>query len=610
MVWVLMVFTATSFAVESELKRPNILWLTSEDNSVEWIGCYGNERAHTPNIDNLAKQGFRYTNCYANAPVCAPSRSTWITGVHAVAMGTQPMRSRYDIPHQIIPYYPDQLKKAGYYVTNHQKTDFNIGGRDDKDCWTEMTKAANWEKMKQQQPFFVVINSISSHESKAQGSVENTIHDPKDVDLRAYHPDTLDMRKNYAKYHDAVSKMDSEIGESLAKLKAMGLEDNTIVVYCSDHGGVLPRSKRYLYESGIHTPLVIRIPQAYKAWWPNPEVGTTVDDIVSYIDMPKTWLSLTSSPKSEVMQGRVFLGSEKETPRQYHFSFRGRMDERYDNIRAVHDGRFLYIRNYMPWVPNGQKLDYLWKMRATQVWHEEFLAGRTDAIRSRYFLPKMNMIEELYDTVKDPDNITNLAAQPEFESKVAEMKAALGDWQMQIRDSGLLPEGERYQRATSKGMTIYEMVRDNVSYDLRTYLNCSETALEKDPSNATQFVTWLKSKDSGVRYWGLVGLHLLGETVLSYKSDIAMLLKDDSDDVSALAAWAMFHLGDHEVAAQTWISILTRGSAASLAVLNFIDLSELNSPKLFKEISQMKHFEVLKEYEGRLKAMLMDKMKS
>src|SRR6056297_1922294 len=143
--------------------QPNILWLTCEDNSVDWVGCYGNPHAETPNIDKLASEGFQYMHCYANAPVCAPSRCTWITGIHALSMGTHPMRSRYEIPHDRIKYYPDYLRRAGYYCSNHTKTDYNIGGRPDDACWNSKQKYG-WRDRRGDQPFFCVINDHESHE--------------------------------------------------------------------------------------------------------------------------------------------------------------------------------------------------------------------------------------------------------------------------------------------------------------------------------------------------------------------------------------------------------------------------------------------------------------
>ena len=238
-----------SGALASRVERPNILWITSEDNNVNWVGCYGNEWVETPHIDGLAAEGFRYTEVYANAPVCAPSRSTWITGMYAVTMGTQPMRSRNVIPHDVIPYYPDLLRSVGYYVGNDNKTDYNIGGREDQSCWDNPTEV-NWKRLKEQEPFFQVVNFYESHESRTQGDLVDIEHVAMETRLRAYHPDVPEIRQNYAKYHDAVKRMDRRVGEALAALEASGMADRTIVIYTSDHGGVLPRSKRYLYNTG------------------------------------------------------------------------------------------------------------------------------------------------------------------------------------------------------------------------------------------------------------------------------------------------------------------------------------------------------------------------
>jgi len=413
--------------------RPNILWLTCEDNNVDWVGCYGNTHAETPNIDRLAEEGFQYMHCYANAPVCAPMRSTWITGIHSISTGTFPMRSRYNIPHDQIQYYPDHLKATGYYVGNDRKTDYNIGGRPDGDCW-DNPKTVDWKALKNNQPFFQVINSSESHESRAQGSVENTIHDPTDTDLRAYHPDVPDIRKNYAKYHDAVKRMDSQIGDALKQLEELGLADNTIVIHNSDHGGVLPRSKRYLFKSGIHCPLIIRIPERYKHLWPAEKIGSRVERLVSFVDMPKTWLSLSGSAIPDYMQGSIFLGPKAEPEQEYHFAFRGRMDERLDNARAVCDKRFLFIRNYAPHVPWMQHLEFLWKMKATQAWEKQVRSGKANEVQSRFFKAK-GWTEELYDMQEDPDSVNNLIDDPAYQQTAAKMRTELRRQQIKHFDN-------------------------------------------------------------------------------------------------------------------------------------------------------------------------------
>ncbi len=545
--------------------RPNILWLTCEDNNVNWVGCYGNPHAETPHIDNLAKEGFQYMHCYANAPVCAPSRSTWITGIHAVSMGTHPMRSRYPIPHDQISYYPDSLKEAGYFVGNAGKTDYNIGGRNDKSLWD--TGKKDWKQLQENQPFFMIINNTKSHESKAFGSIEDTEHSPGSVELAKYHPDIPDIRKNYAHYHDQMKKMDADIGAVLKELEDAGLAENTIVVHNSDHGGVIARSKRFLFNSGTHCPLVIRIPEKFSHLHPG-EVGSQVDTLVSFIDMPKTWLSLCGAAIPETMQGKVFLGPEAES-RDYHVSFRGRMDERCDNVRAIRDRNLLYIRNYMPYAPWGQRLNYLWNMKATQAWVKHYEEGRTDEVTGRFFGTKP--MEELYDTTKDPDNVVNLIGKKRYSDEIARFRSAMDDWQLKHFDAGLLPESEIAKRAEDNSLTIYEMVRDENLYPVKSYLEASRLALESDPENTDQLYERMGDSDGGVRYWAVVGLFHLQDRVDLDIDRIRTALEDDSHHVRVMAAWILYCDGEKDTAKACWNDLLKSSSYASLKIFNIVD---------------------------------------
>lgn len=557
--------TITFIPLSRAADKPNILWLTCEDNSVDWVGCYGNPHADTPNIDKLATEGFQYMHCYANAPVCAPQRSTWITGVHAVSMGTHPMRSRYPIPHDIIKYYPDLLKKAGYFVGNITKTDYNIGGRGDNECWD--TNKLNWDEMKEKQPFFMVINNTKSHESQAFGDVNHTTHSPDDVRLAKYHPDIPDIRKNYALYHDQMKKMDTDIGAALAKLESMGLAENTIVIHNSDHGGVIARSKRFLFNSGTHCPLIIRIPEKFKDLRPGSP-GSKIDDLVSFIDMPKTWLSICGAETPDYMQGKVFLGPAKEK-RDYHVSFRGRMDERCDNVRAIRDTKLLYIRNYMPYAPWGQHLNYLWTMKATQAWEAYHKAGKTDAVTGRFFGTKP--MEELYDTTADPDNVVNLIDDPKYAADVVRLSKALDAWQIKNFDAGLLPESEVVKRSEDCGKTIYEMVRDPKLYNLKAYQEASALALEQDVAKLPALYSNLEESDAGVRYWGVVGCFNLQEGNKLDMEKIRKCLADESHHVRAMAAWIVYRDGDKKSAQDCWNDMLANSSYASLKIFNIID---------------------------------------
>ena len=563
------VLAISPFASATAAERPNILWLTSEDNGISWVGCYGGTNSKTPNIDKLAEEGFRYTHCFDNAAVCAPTRSTWITGMYAISNGTQPMRSRNDIPHDVIKYYPDMLRKAGYHTSNCAKTDYNIGGRPDGDCWDLMKVRNAWRQRKPGQPFFAVVNTTSSHESRAHGDVENTRHDPNRMKLFSYHPDLPVIRKNYAKYADAVENMDNDIKQTLDALKEDGLYEETIIIYCSDHGGVMPRSKRFLYSSGTHCPLVVRIPEKCKDLWPAEKPGTTVDRIVSFVDMPKTWLSLAGAEIPDTLQGTIFLGKDVEPEPQYHLSFRERADERCDCVRMIRDKQFAYYKNYMPYAPAGQYLAYLWRAAAAPAWEKHHKEGKTNEITGRFFRPRVS--EEFYDTVKDFDNVHNLIDDPRHQEKIAEMRRAMRQKQLELFDSGLLPEAMRVRRAREHGVTIYEMVRDPKLYPLALYLDAADMALQRDPHNLPTFVKGMSDSDSGIRYWAVVGLHLLEKNAAPAVATLEKALRDESDEVKIMAAWTLVKLGRGEAGLACLRDLLNNGTTTERELHNVLD---------------------------------------
>ena len=562
-------------------EKPNVLWLTSEDNSVDWLGCYGNVHANTPNLDRLAREGFQYMHTYANAPVCAPQRCTWITGVLALSMGTHPMRSNYKIPHDKIRLYPDSLKANGYYTGNSTKTDYNFGGRDGKGVWDHPGKV-RWNSLKDNQPFFQVVNFGASHESKAFGNIEHTQHQPTYTTLAKYHPDVPELRKNYAHYHDAVSRMDSQIGETLKRLDESGLSENTIVVYNSDHGGVLPRSKRFLFRSGIHCPLIVRIPKKYKQLWPAQQPGVKIERLVSFVDMPKTWLSLTGSKIPRTMQGKIFLGPQTELESASHFAFRGRMDERIDNARAVCDKRFLYIRNYMPYVPWLQRLTYLWNMKATQAWDAAVQNGLANEIQSRFFAPK-EWTEELYNLQDDPDNVINLANDPAYAEVLKQMRSRLRQHQLDCFDAGLIPETEMVRLANSDETTIYDLVRDPSKYDLPALLDAADLALAKRPENLPALHEMLNHAHVGMRYWGIVGCFLLNDQSAGMKG-----IEDSSHEVRAMAAWILVRNGDKEKGVACLQEMIDANSYAMLTILNMVDWMGSDAKALLPSVTSLR----------------------
>lgn len=545
MFFVIFLLTTSGFAAE----RPNILWITSEDNGISWVSSYGSTNARTPNIDQLAAEGFRYSYCFDNAAVCAPTRSCWITGMYGISNGTQPMRSRNEIPHDRISYYPDLLRKAGYHTSNPGKTDYNIGGRDDYDAW-DVGKGAGtiygWKKRQANQPFFAVVNIGDSHESRAHGDNENTKNNPAAMRLFSYHPDLPEIRKTYAKYADAVERMDEKVGKCLAELEKDGLSDSTIVIYNSDHGGVLARSKRFCYSSGIHCPLVVRVPEKFKHLYPANQPGEVIDRLVSFVDMPKTWLSLAGAEIPDTFQGTVFLGKGIEQEPAYHLAFRERADERLDCVRVIRDKRYAYHKNYMPYAPAGQHLAYLWKAEATPAWEQHHREGKTNEITGRFFEPRVS--EEFFDNEKDFDNVYNLIKAKRHQERIAKLKHALRQRQLELYDSGLLPEQMRVRRAKENGLTIYDMVRDEKLYPLATYLDAADLALARDKTNLDTFVDYLSHEDEGLRWWGIVGLHLLDQQSAPAISALKAALSDDAHEIRMMAAWTLVKLGQSDQA--------------------------------------------------------------
>jgi len=567
-------------------ERPNILWLTSEDNSTRWVGCYGNPRASTPNIDRLAKEGFQYMHAYANGPACAISRATWITGMFAVSTGALHMRSNYNIPHDKIRYYPDFLRDAGYFTANGPKTDYNIGGRSKFDCWDRRTyseKDVDWKQLKEKQPFFQVVNFGQSHESQAKIHLDELRHDPSAVKLRAYHPDLPVICKNYARYLDCVENMDRTIGDVLKGLRDAGLADNTIVVYCSDHGGVMPRSKRFLFEEALHSPLIVYIPKQFKALWPAQTPGSKIDRMVSFVDMPKTFLSITGSKVPNYMQGHVFLGPQTEPEQKYNYAFRGRVGEVILNARALCDKEFLYIRNYQPFTPWMQKDNYMWGIPATKAWDDYVKSGKATEVEARYFKPS-GQPEELYDMRKDPDSVNNLIENPEYSEVAQRLRRALREQQIQAVDTALLPECEMIRMAVEHQSTIFEVARDPALYDTATLLNAADLALAENPANAVQLTKMLDSSNLGLRYWGITGCLLLEVKGVAQKC-----LNDESQVIRALAAWLSVKTGETDRGYEVLKDLINTPSYASLFVLNVLDWMKDDVKPLLTTLEEMPH---------------------
>lgn len=483
--------------------RPNILWITCEDISPN-IGCYGDAYAVTPNIDALAKQGVRYTRAFAPIGVCAPSRSSLILGVMAPSVGSQLMRCKATLP-EAVRCFPQYLREAGYHCTNNVKTDYNFDVP--KAAWDESSGKAHWKSRKPGQPFFAVFNFTSCHESQIRVSEEahrkriadfapHEIHDPAKAPIPPYHPDTPEVRRDWARYADSITQMDKQVGRVLKELEEDGLAKDTIVFYFSDHGAGMPRSKRWLYDSSLRVPMIVRFPDGAKA-------GTVSDRLVSFVDYGPTVLSLAGVKVPPTIQGRPFLGAVEAPPREFVFGFRDRMDERVDLLRCARDARFKYIRNYMPHRPWAQHVAYMYEMPTMKAWQKAFEAGTLDPVQRRFFETKP--FEELYDTDVDPHEIRNLAAEPAHAETLDRHRKALDAWILEIKDLGFLPEADLRTRFGTS--TPYDAVREKPeSYPLEKLMAAAALAAKRRPADVPSLAELAGDVDPAVRYWGVTGL--------------------------------------------------------------------------------------------------------
>lgn len=523
--------------------RPNILWLVSEDNN-PFIGAYGDPLAHTPAIDTLARKGLLYRNAFSNAPVCAPSRFGILTGMYPESCSpANHMRAVAHWP-EGFRTYPELMRQAGYFCTNNVKTDYNCDV-DPAAIWDRQGPEASWRDRSQGQPFLCVHNFMITHESNLFKPTAGRIT-PDMVQIPAHLPDTPEIRQDFASYYNLMEKMDAQLGGKLAELEADGLADDTIIFYYSDNGGSLPRSKRYCYDEGLRCALVIHVPPKWRHWMPAPP-GSEITSPVSFIDLAPTLLSIAQVPQPGHMPGKPFLGPANAGPQTYAFGMRNRMDERIDFVRTVTDGRWRYIRNYMPHRPWGQHGAFEWLAKGYQSWEREHLAGRLNAVQDRFFRTKP--YEELFDLAADPDQVHNLANDPAQSERLAALSQALDRHMLAIHDNGFLPEampGEGYAASRDPGL-----------YPLAQVMRLGERAARGNPDAYEEFVMQLQSKVDVLRYWAATGLLILGPKARHAKAALRQVVQaDGSPQVRIVAAEALVGLGEARTGVPALAAIL------------------------------------------------------
>ncbi len=333
--------------------------------------------------------------------------------------------------------FPEYLRAAGYFCTNNAKTDYQF--RDPVTAWDESGPDAHWRNRPgADTPFFSVFNFTVTHESGTFEPRSPAVTDPARVVLPPYYPDTPIVRRDVARHYDNIVAMDALVGRVLDELEEDGLAESTIVFFFSDHGDGLPRMKRWVYDSGLRVPLLVRFPDGSGA-------GTTRGELVSFVDFAPTVLSLAGVPVPAHMQGQAFLGDQKAEPRKYVYAARDRMDPAPETIRAVRDARFKYVRNYRPDLPYVGFIPYRDRAGVMQEIHRLAKAGALGADQWQLWAQK-KPLEELYDTATDPHEIHNLASDPEHLEKLADLRRAHLEWTEETGDLGHIPETELIRR--------------------------------------------------------------------------------------------------------------------------------------------------------------------
>ncbi|WP_422860755.1 sulfatase [Flagellimonas sp. S174] len=474
--------------VSAKEQRPNIIWLVAEDLSPRFT-AYGDSLAHTPNIDQLASNGIVYENAFTVSGVCAPSRSSMITGMYPTSIGTQHMRQKsgvIDIPgfpkYNAVPppevrAFPEILRKNGYWTASYKKLDYQFG--EPFTIWDEVSAYPSWRNRPEadkERPFFIYYTFEITHEiniwpdstknrffdefnikrpslapdvRKRPTFDEKNKVDPGRVVVPPFLPDTPTSRGHIARLYDNVSRMDVQIGEILKDLKEDGLLDNTIVMFMSDHGDCLPRSKRWIYDSGIKVPLIVHYPKKYLP--KNMEQPSLDENLYSFVDLAPTVLELAGIEVPQWIQGKSMVTELAQNPREYVYAARDRMDNRYDIRRAVRDKQYKYIKNFTPEVPYSQEITFLNQMPLMTELKRMDALGNLNRNES-YWLKGPKPSEELYNLNEDPFELRNLALNPDYSNTVKRMENALDDWQNTYGDLKDIPEIEQAERMWPGGM--------------------------------------------------------------------------------------------------------------------------------------------------------------
>ena len=530
-------FIELSYSAEPT-KRPNFVFIVSEDNSIHYLRLYGNKLGITPNIERLADNGLTFNHAFSGAPVCSVARSTLATAMHAPRVGFQYHRKSAlaSLPPGVKPW-SQVLRENGYYTTNNAKTDYNFNVNR-KEVWDMSSNKATWRnRPNKAMPFFHMQSFADSHESRLHFPLKQmetpTKTSPDDVMLQPYFPDTPIMRYTKARYYDRIRVIDSQVGKIVNQLKEDGILEDTFVFYFGDHGGVMPRSKGYAYESGLHVPLVVRIPENFKKLIDHKR-GTRTNGFVSFIDFGPTVLNLASISVHKELDGQAFFGKGVSAAdlanRDEVFGHADRFDEKFDMVRTYRKGKWKYIRNYQSYYADGLQNNYRYRQLAYDNWRNLYRAERLNPVQRQFF--ERRSVEQLFNLEKDPHEVTNLAADPAQSKRLAEMRGLLKNKMKSINDLSFYPESRIVTTALNDGVAFGREHSKQIS----RLSDLADTALRPFSEVKQALASSLQSKGALRRYWALKVCSNFGEKAKSLAIAAMPLLNDENLMVRVRAA--------------------------------------------------------------------------
>jgi len=507
---IILVFFLTYSCSKNSQKPLNVVWISCEDMG-PILGSYGNDIIKTPNLDKLASEGVRYTNAYSTVGVCAPSRFSIITGMYPARLGAHNMRTgdyhNYKTPEEVshrknigvidkegknIPEYEvvppthvkpftEILRTKGYYCANNFKCDYQFNAP--FTAWDEVSSTVSYRDAPKDKPFFYVWNTLLTHESRIwERSNQPLTVNPEDIIIPSYFPDIPEVRNDIARKYSNIEAMDKKVGELMNQLEEDGMLDNTIIMFWSDHGGNLLRQKRAVGNSGLNVPLIIRYPNKMDA-------GKVDERIVSLMDLGPTVLSLLNIEPPKHYDGKAIAGPYEDDPREYAFGTADRFDESTDMQRSVLDGRYVYVKNFLPELPLIYRNKYRERitMNSKLIQMDSFNMLEGDAA---YIFMKTKPVEEFYDLANDPYEVHNIIDNPKYFKRINDFRAALENWQKEINDQGFIAENKLVKSfwpnmIQPKTENVDFKIGDDGLYELTTLTNGASIGYQIDEKIGT-----------------------------------------------------------------------------------------------------------------------------